>query len=70
MSLQDKLNKVEVNQEGKHVPENTFKVDDKVIEGVRNVKIEYGVDFGYPVVTVEFYAKIEGKIKKAHVIKK
>lgn len=65
MSFKDTLNKIEINQEGWKDPKNTLSIDGKDIKGVRNVKIEYGIDFGIPVVTIEFYAKVKGKLKKA-----
>ncbi len=65
MNLLDKLNNVVINQKGYHVPENTLEIDGKIIEGIRNVKVEYGVNFGLPVITMEFYANVKCKIKTA-----
>ena len=52
--------------------ENIFNIDGKKVRGLRNVKIEFGIDFGYPIVTVEFYAKeIRGAVAgDLHFIKK
>ena len=70
MNFQDTLNNIEINREGGHDPKNTISIDGKNIKGVRNVKIEYGVDFAIPVVTIEFYAKVKGKLKKAFKVTK
>ena len=65
MKLLDRLNNIEINQSGYHLPENTIKIDGKTIEGVRNVKVEYGINTALPIITIEFYARISGLIKAA-----
>lgn len=64
----DKLNNIKINQCGHHDPKNTIEIDGKQIGGVRNVKIEYGINTAIPIITIEFYAKIEAKIKVAQGI--
>lgn len=61
----DKLNNIKINQCGYHDPKNTIEIDGKMIEGVRNVKIEYGIKTAIPIITIEFYAKIKGEIESA-----
>lgn len=66
----DKLNNIKINRCGHHDPKNMIEIDGKQIEGVRNVKIEYGIDTAIPIITIEFYAKIEGKIESAQGVMK
>ncbi len=68
MKLLDKLNNIEINQEGYYTPGNTVRIDGKMIEGVRNVKIEYGINTALPIITIELYANIKAKIKTAQGI--
>lgn len=65
MSFLETLNNVVISQQGRHSPENTLNIDGLNIQGIRNVKIEYGINFGIPIVTIEFYAKVKGSIKVA-----
>lgn len=45
-------------------PENVIKIDGKEIKGIRNIKIEYGLDEPMPVVTLEFLAtEIKGEVE-------
>lgn len=70
IKYEDKLSTIEINQEGHPDIKNMVKVDGKRIKGVRNVKIEYGVSHGFPVVTLEFYAIVKGIVKNAKVLSK
>ena len=70
MNFKDTLDNIEINREGGHDIKNTLTINGKKLKGVRNVKIEYGIDFAIPIVTIEFYAKVKGKLKKALKITK
>jgi hypothetical protein len=68
MSVTDKWHVITINRESYHDPKNSLKIDDKVIEGTRSVKIEYGINEPYPVITIEFSArKLNAQIKSNHL---
>ena len=65
MSITSKFHVIKFNREEGYSPKNTLEIDDKKIEGITNVKIEYGLDNPYPVVTIELLAKeIKGQAKR------
>ena len=71
MSIINKFHVIEFNRESRHDPNNTLKIDGKKINGIMNVKIEYGLDNPLPVVTIEFLAKeVKGKAKGGNLISK
>ena len=67
MSFYDKLSHVEINREDHHSLKNTVKIDGKIVPGIRNVKVEYGINTALPVVTIEFYAKVDVVLPNAQV---
>lgn len=69
MSVTDKFSVVEIHREKYIDPKNKVIIDGKELRGIRNVKIEYGLNEPMPVITIEFLAKkitgrIEGKVEK------
>lgn len=68
MSITDKFHIVTINREIGIDPKNSLKIDDTAIKGIRRVKIEYGLNEPYPVITVEFIAKkLKAQIKTKNV---
>jgi len=71
MNIINKFHVIEFNRESGHDPSNTLKIDGKKINGIRNVKIEYGLDNPLPIVTIEFLAKeVKGKARGGNLILK
>ena len=65
MSLTSDFHVIKFNREAGHDPANTLEIDGKEIKGITNIKIEYGLDNPYPVVTIELLAKeIKGQAKR------
>jgi len=65
VSITNKFHVIKFNREEGHSPKNTLEIDGKQIEGITNVKIEYGLDNPYPIVTIELLAKeIKGQAKR------
>ena len=65
-----KYHRVTINREKGHDLKNTVKIDNKLIKGIRNVNIKYGVDTGLPIVTIELYADIlKSEIETSEIIK-
>ena len=68
--ITDEFHVVSINREGYHNPKNSLKIDNKVINGITNVKIVYGLDEPYPVITIEFLAKkLNAQIKSKYIKK-
>jgi len=68
MSITSKFHVIEFNREAGYDPANILKIDGKEIEGITNVKIEYGLNNPYPVVTIELLAKeIKGQAKRGEL---
>ena len=68
--ITDKFHVVSINRESYCDPKNSLKIDNKVINGIRNVKIEYGIGEPYPVITIELLAKkLNAQIKSKHIKK-
>ena len=68
MSITDKFHIIKFNREAGYSPANTLEIDGKEIKGITNVKIEYGLDNPYPVVTIELLAKeIKGQAKRGEL---
>ena len=68
MSITSEFHVIKFNRERGHSPKNTLRIDDKELKGITNVKIEYGLDNPYPVVTIELLAKeIEGQVKRGEL---
>ena len=68
MSITSKFHVIEFNREAGCDPANILKIDGKEIEGITNVKIEYGLNNPYPVVTIELLAKeIKGQAKRGEL---
>ena len=64
MSITDEFAVVEIYREKYIDPKNKVTIDGKELKGIRNVKIEYGLDKPLPIITLEFLAKkVKGKIK-------
>lgn len=68
MGITDKFSVIEIHRERYIDPKNKLKIDGKELKGIRNVKIEYGLNEPMPVITIEFLAKkvtgqISGKVK-------
>ena len=70
MSVDEKWHVVQVVRRKCHDPENIVKIDGKLLEGVRNVEISYGIKEPYPIVKIEFYAKeIKGTVESGNIEK-
>lgn len=55
---------IKINREADIDIRNTLFIDDKQIFGIKNVKIEFGLDNRKPVVTIELHVnEVGGKIK-------
>jgi hypothetical protein len=59
---------VAINREEYHDPKNTLKIDNKLIQGVQEVKIEYGLSTSHPIVTIKIAVnKITAKVKSKNI---
>ena len=63
-SVTDKWNTVEIHREGERSPDNYVKIDGVKIHGMTNIEIKYGIEYPYPHIKIEFWAKkITGKVE-------
>jgi len=55
---------IKINREADVDIRNTLFIDDKQIFGIKNVKMEFGLDNRMPVVTIELHVnEVKGEIK-------
>ncbi len=56
-------NMVEVQRKFERNPDNYVKIDGVKIQGLQDIKIEFGITEPYPLITIKFLAKeLKGKI--------
>jgi len=56
MSVQ-KFNRAEIQRKAERDPDNFVKIDGIKITGLQDIKIEYGINEPFPIITMKFLAK-------------